>query len=78
MTQISKAFAEAKRDAWMETEDALTSGLTIDVGGRSLTRVDLPQVRNAINYWAGVVEQFDTAARSTTRNHGFRVADFRC
>ncbi len=77
-TQITKTQAETKRDAWLAAEDAVLTGQIIEIGGRSLTRVDLPNIRAAISYWARVVDEFDlVSSESSPRNHGFRVADFR-
>jgi hypothetical protein len=77
-TQITKTTAEAKRDAWLGAEDAVVTGATYSIGGRSLTRVDLPNIRAAINYWSKVVDEFNTVATvSRALNHGFRTADFR-
>lgn len=42
-------------DLWIAAEKALTTGKTYTIGTRSLTRVDLPEVREAINYWENEV-----------------------
>ena len=78
--QITRAAAVTKRDEWLAAEAAVSTGQIIEIGGRSLTRVDLPNIRQAITYWSRVVDEFDTVAAAgatTPKNHGFRVADFR-
>ena len=39
------------RDAWLEAEKKVTSGQSYSIGDRSLTRANLTEIRNSINYW---------------------------
>lgn len=79
MGQLSVTEATAKRDLWLEAEEAVSTGQSIEVGGRTLTRVDLTQIRQAITYWSRMVDEltFAAAAPSTAVNHGLRVATFK-
>jgi hypothetical protein len=78
-TQLTRAQCVTHRDEWLAAESAVSTGQTIQIGGRTLTRVELPHIRASINYWSAQVDAFDAAAAADSgpRNHGFRVADFR-
>lgn len=68
MTEVTKAFAQQMRDAWLAAELAVTSGQSYSIGEVSVTRADLHSIRKNINYWQGVMESFDaTAAGGTSR-----------
>jgi len=48
---ITLAQAEAKLAAWMAADDAVASGQSYSIGGRSLTRANAAEIRNNIDYW---------------------------
>ena len=79
MAQITVAEATAKRDLWIEAEEAVSTGQSIEVGGRTLTRVELSNIRQAITYWSRMVDEltFAASAPASAVNHGFRVATFK-
>ncbi len=76
-TQITLAQAQAHLDAWIAADLAVALGQEYSIGGRSLRRVDVPQIRQQIGYWSQVVRQFTTATDADAPSHGFAVADFR-
>lgn len=53
---ITLEIAEKKLEMWLEAEDALATSQSYKIGSRTLTRVDLSQVREAIEYWASKVD----------------------
>lgn len=46
-------------DLWLAAEKALTTGKTYTIGTRSLTRVDLDEVAERINYWTNEIARLD-------------------
>lgn len=48
---ITKELAEEKLKMWLEVEDAVATGQSYRIGSRTLTRVDIKEVREQIDYW---------------------------
>lgn len=65
MPRITLAQAEAQLASYLEAETAVLSGQAYSIGGRSLTRANLAQIREGISYW-------DSKVKSLTRG-GIRV-----
>jgi hypothetical protein len=57
MAGITLAQAQAKLDAWMAADDAVASGQSYSVGGRSLTRANAAEIRNNIEFWERKVQR---------------------
>lgn len=63
MAGITLAAAEARLDDWLAAEAALASSgaqsytISTGSGSRTLTRVDLGEIRNQIDYWQGWVNR---------------------
>ncbi len=55
MAGITAAQAQAKLDGWMAAEDAVMGGQSYSMGSRQLTRADLGQIRESIQYWESKV-----------------------
>jgi hypothetical protein len=51
MAGITLAQAEAKLTAYLAAEDAVLTGQAYTIGGRSMTRADLAQIRAGIAAW---------------------------
>lgn len=68
-----RQLAEAKemRSAWIEAEKALTTGKSYQIGTRSLSRVDLSEVRDAIDYWTNEIARIENLA--VGRGRAYRV-----
>lgn len=68
-----RRLAEAKemRAAWVEAEKALTTGKSYQIGTRSLNRVDLSEVREAIQYWTNEIARIENLA--VGRGRAYRV-----
>lgn len=68
-----RQLAEAKemRAAWIEAEKALTTGKSYQIGTRSLSRVDLSEVRDAIDYWTNEIARIENLA--VGRGRAYRV-----
>jgi len=74
----SLSDATTRLDLWLAADAAVSTGLSYSIGGRQLTRLNLPEIRGQIAVWQRVVEQYTDAARSTppTVAPGFRVASW--
>ncbi len=68
-----RQLAEAKemRAAWIEAEKALTTGKSYQIGTRSLSRVDLSEVRDAIDYWTNEIARIENLA--VGRGRAYRI-----
>lgn len=73
MAGISKETAQKHLDAWLEAEMVITTGQSYTIGSRSLTRANLTEIRNAIEYWSGKVQAIENAEKSGGRNRVRRV-----
>lgn len=68
MAGITLAQAEAKLATWLAAEERIAGGQSYWVGQRSLTRANLAEVREQINYWETKVRRL---SRGGLRMHGF-------
>lgn len=44
-------FVLAKIKMWSDAENAVATGQSYSIGGRSLQRVNISEIRNQIKYW---------------------------
>ena len=51
---ISLSDATTALAAWVAADLATATGQSYSIGNRTLTRVDAEEIRNNINYWAGI------------------------
>lgn len=51
MAGITLEIAQKHLDAWLEAELTVTTGQSYTIGSRVLTRANLTEIRNAIDYW---------------------------
>lgn len=68
MAIISKATAQKHLDMWLEAEAAVTAGQSYQIEQFQLTRASLSQIREEIEYWAGKLEEAETAEKTGGRN----------
>jgi len=64
---ITLAQAQTNLTAWMSASEALATGQTYTIGGRSLSRADWSDVQTAITFWARQVNDLSAAAAGATR-----------
>lgn len=57
MAGITLAQAEAKLTLWMDAEDAVANSQSYSISGRSLTRANLKEIRETIDYWEKKVQR---------------------
>ena len=73
MSVFSKKLCEAKLKTWLEAEEAIATGQSYQIGTRMLTRADLKQVREQMEYWAARLNEAETEEQRGGRNRTFRV-----
>lgn len=57
MAGITLAQAQQQLQAWIEASLAIASGQAYSIGGRSLTRANLPEVNKSIDKWDAKVKE---------------------
>ena len=77
MAIFSKKICQQKLNTWMAAEEAIATGQAYQIGTRSLTRADLKQVREEMEYWAGKLAEAEAEEKSGGRNrlHRFVARD---
>lgn len=73
MATISLKTAQKHLDAWLEAEMAVTNAQSYTIGSRTLTKANLTEIRNSIEYWAGKVAQMENLQKNRGRNRIKRV-----
>lgn len=58
----SAADCEAHLQLWLNAAQRLTIAQTASMGDRQLTRVDWPEVKDAIQFWTAEKRKFEAAA----------------
>lgn len=73
MAGITLDTAQKHLDAWLEAELTVTTGQSYTIGSRVLTRANLTEIRNAIDYWNKKVITLDSVGKAGGRNRVRRV-----
>lgn len=73
MAGITLETAQKHLDAWLEAELTVTTGQSYTIGSRVLTRANLTEIRNAIDYWNKKVIALDNTTKAGGRNRVRRV-----
>lgn len=64
MAGITLAQAEAQLTTWLAASTAVASGQAYTMGERSLTRANASEIRKAIEFWDGKVQELSRGGRS--------------
>ncbi len=73
MAGITLETAQKHLDAWLQAELTVTTGQSYTIGSRVLTRANLTEIRNAIDYWNKKVIALDNAKKAGGRSRVRRV-----
>lgn len=73
MAGITLETAKNHLDIWMDAELAVATGQSYTIGSRTLTRANLTEIRNAIDYWNKKVIALENAKKAGGRNRMRRV-----
>lgn len=73
MAIFSKKLCEQKLNTWLAAEEAIATGQSYQIGTRMLTRANLKQVREQMEYWAGKLAEAEAEEKRGGRNRIYRV-----
>lgn len=73
MAGITLETAQRHLDAWLEADEAVTTGQSYTIGSRTLTRANATEITNKIKYWSDKVAQLENIAKNGGRNKVRRV-----
>ena len=73
MAIFSKEVCRRKLETWMEAEECIATGQSYQIGSRMLTRADLKQVREEMEYWAGKLAEAEAEDKHGGRNRAYRA-----
>lgn len=68
MAGITLEAAQKHLDVWLEAEMTVATGQSYTIGSRTLTRANLTEIRNAIEYWNGKVQKLENIQRKGGRS----------
>lgn len=61
---ITLATASARLDLYMKAEARVLDNQSYEIAGRKLTRADLAEIRQGIEYWSGWVDKLNPVQRT--------------
>ena len=67
MAGITLEQAQAKLDTWLKAEDAVATSQSYNMAGQTLTRANLKEIRETIDYWERKVQRL-------SRGGGIRIS----
>lgn len=73
MAVFSKELCQKKLNTWLAAEEAVATGQSYQIGTRMLTRADLKQVREQMEYWAGKLAAAEAEDKQGGRNRAYRA-----
>lgn len=65
---ITREVAVEHLNTWLEAEEVVATGQSYSIGSRNLTRADLSDIRQEIEYWNDKVSEIDMIAKNKGRN----------
>ena len=73
MAIFSKELCQQKLNTWLAAEEAVATGQSYQIGSRMLTRADLKQIQNEMEYWAEKLAQAEAEEKTGGRNRAYRA-----
>lgn len=73
MAVFTKEVCQKKLNIWLAAEEAIATGQSYQIGSRMLTRADLKQVREEMEYWAGKLAEAEAEDKYGGRNRAYRA-----
>ena len=71
MAGITLTQAETQLAAYLAAETAVLSGQSYELAGRRLTRANLAEIRDGLQFWDGKVKELTQSAAGTSRARHF-------
>lgn len=65
---ITKEIAQKHLDEWLEAELVATTGQSYTIGSRALTRANLAEIRNSIDYWDRKLKELENTEKHGGKN----------
>ncbi|MBM7580019.1 DUF6148 family protein [Jeotgalibacillus terrae] len=65
--EMSIERAKTHLEAWYDAELKVSTGQSYTIAGRTLTRVNLPEIRKQIEYWENRIARMKSRGRSRVR-----------
>ncbi len=72
MAVFSKKLCEKKLQTWLDAEEAVATGQSYQIGTRMLTRADLKQIREQMEYWGRRLAEAEAEEKCRGRNRAYR------
>ncbi len=73
MAGITMETAQKHLDIWLEAETAVATGQSYVIGSRTLTRANLTEIRNTIDYWNSKIAAMENLRKTGGRSKVKRV-----
>lgn len=73
MAIFSKELCQQKLKTWLAAEEAIATGQSYQIGSRLLTRADLKQVREEMEYWGKKLAEAEAEEKTGGRNRAYRA-----
>ena len=73
MAVFSKKLCQTKLQTWLDAEEAVATGQSYQIGTRMLTRADLKQIREQMEYWAGKLAEAENEEQNGGYIRAFQV-----
>lgn len=68
MAIYSKELCQKQLNIWLEAEKKVAAGQSYQIGTRMLTRANLKQIREEMEYWAGKLQEAESESKTGGRN----------
>lgn len=72
MAIFSKDLCQKKLETWLKAEESVATGQSYQIGTRMLTRADLKEIREEMEYWGKKLAEVEAEEKAGGRNRMFR------
>ena len=72
MAVFDKELCKRKLETWLLAEERVAAGQRYQIGTRMLTRADLKQIREQMEYWARKLSEAEAEERAGGRSRLYR------
>jgi len=72
MAVFDKELCKRKLETWLLAEERVAAGQRYQIGTRMLTRADLKQIREQMEYWARKLNEAEAEERAGGRSRLYR------
>lgn len=71
MSGFTLEVAKEHLNAWLEADISVATGKSYKIGSRSLTRADVSEIKERIQYWSNEVSRLESGRKKGIR--AFRI-----